>query len=72
MYNYRKLKLFQVQDLGGRPVHFPGFSLAIFDLPDGRSADEEVLRHVHLQISDIKLHGVTYANIPVQIGYTCM
>jgi len=39
MYIY-VLCIIQVQEIGGRPIHFPRFSLAVFDLPTGRSTEE--------------------------------
>ena len=30
----------QVQELGAEPILFPGFTMAVFDLPDGRTRDE--------------------------------
>ena len=30
----------QVQELGAEPIIFPGFTMAVFDLPNGRTSDE--------------------------------
>ena len=39
----------QIQELGAQPISFPGFTMAVFDLPDGKTNDEwNTQVHVHV------------------------